>query len=286
MADNADNLERAVHNIRVLIESNEGNRVPTVSHLEIKGNEIVPPKPGVYQRRSVELANYFFSFTKNENAPQNQVLKLLQEDIVEIGKALAKPENNSARFQAAKETALLFNNMLDRAKNDPKTRGEKAERFMNRSSGLLSVTHLEKIPLPPKYQLKMPTHLSYAAPLGDRKNISIEESPSNTSKKVSSFTAHVKTDLSKQTMDMYRMKAIRLLESHGLCSRDDARMAVMNFPIETKFSDSLCHISQNFPTVDGPSFRSLCIFSRESEAKSGLLSSDYTIFVSCSLTAL
>lgn len=270
----------AVRNIKAFTDSNEGEEFPSVSDLEVQGSEIVLPK----KPRVVELANFLFSLTNNENSPQKDVLDLLQkssEVIDNYSDLLVEFENGSPEqkdyAQQAGKVISRFNELVEQAKTPPKTLRGIIARKMYESCGLLSVKDLNKIPIPLKYQIKIPSFNTYAAPLGERKVITTEMGAPDISKKVSVFSSQVKTELSRQTMDMYKMKAIRLLEKKGLCNGLDARTVVMNSPIEIKCNDETCEITQNFPTFDGPDCKILCVFSREKP------SGDYRNLVSSSI---
>lgn len=212
-------------------------------------------------------------------------------------------ENSTIRnietFVRCNEKETVSNHKpIEHTQNTPKTTDNsikhfiskfsaKIKRLISKSNDPSSAKDLNTAPLPPKYQIKIPTYPTYAAPLGDRKQISKEESPSDTSKKVSSFSPQVKTDALRDTMTMYRMKAIRMLEKNGLCSPQGARTAVMNLPLEIDLSGNTCNISQKFPTVDGPEYRVTCIFLRENSIhQNSKTPTDYNICISCSLDVL
>lgn len=143
--------------------------------------------------------------------------------------------------------------------------------------GLLSVKDLNQIPLPVKFQIKIPSFEQDALPLNEGRVTSWEKENSDVSKKVSGFSTQIKTELSRQTMDMYKMKAIALLERKGLCNFLEARAAVSNIPMEIKFSDTSCEITQCFPTNEGPSYKITCTFCRDTP------SGDYRRHVSSSI---
>jgi hypothetical protein len=243
----------AMRNIQTFTDSNEGHEIPSIAELDVQNNEIVLPK----QPRIVELANFLFSLTMSENSPQKNVLDLLLKSS-EVIKNYSGPLSNSDQ-----KIINRYNEMVEMAKTPPKTLRGRLEKRMNESRGLMTVSRLDKIPAPIKFQIEIPQFCSYSLPLGERKSISIAAKGSAISQKVSGFSQHVKTELSPQTMDMYRMRAIRLLEEQGLCNRFDARTAVMNFPIDIKCSDEACEITQRFPTVNGPAYKIFCRFLRD-----------------------
>lgn len=275
----------AIRNIETFTESNEGEEFPTLSKLEVQGSDIVLPK----QPRVVELANILFSLTMNDNSPQQDVLNLLKKSSEVIGcnvNLIAEYANGTSEQKdlahRANNVIPRFNKLIEQAQTLPTTLRGRIERKMIESRGLLTVTCLNKIPLPLKYQIKIPYFNTYAAPLGERVAVTMDNS--NISKKVSGFSSHVKTELSRQTMEMYRMKAIRLLEKTGLCNGIDARTVVLNTPFEIKCSDEKCQISQLFPTFNGPCYRLLCVFSRDNPHGDNRKPSDYRILDSCTLT--
>lgn len=281
-------LQWAVRNLETFTESNEGAEFPTISDLEVQGSVIVLPK----QPRVVKLVNFIFALTMNDNSPQNDVLELLKQSIevvhrysnslVELETGTAEQKDLAKRVY---DVTPRVNKVIEQAQCPPKTKREKLVRKVSATRGDLSVKDLNKIQLPPqkKYLIKIPSFNISAPPLSDRIVISNENLPSNISKKVSIFATQVKTELSSQTMDMYRVKAILLLEKRGICNRIDARRAVMSLPIESKCTDELCIITQQLPTYDGPFYRIECIFSRDNPSDSKKKHSDYRIFVSCTL---
>lgn len=270
----------AIQNIQAFTESNEGEEFPSISDLEVQGSDIVLPK----QPRVVELANFLFSLTMNENSPQMDVLALLRKSSDVINKysnLLVELENGSSeqkRFaQSATKVISRFNELIEQAQSSPKTlRGRIAQKVYE-FCRLLSVKDLNKIPVPQKYQIKIPSFSSEASPLGERKVISLENESSDISRKVSVFSSHVKTELSRQTMDMYIMKAIRLLETQASCNKLIARTIVLKSPIDIKCNDETCEITQSFPTVDGANCKILCVFSRDNP------SGDYRRLLSSSI---
>lgn len=270
----------AIRNIQTFTDSNEGHEIPSIAELDVQNNEIVLPK----QPRVVELANFLFSLTMNENSPQKNVLDVLlkSSEVIKNYSGLLVALQNGTQEQkdfanSANKVIDRYNELIEKAQNPPKTLRGRLEKKMNESRGLMTVSRLDKIPAPLKYQIEIPQFCTYALPLGDRKSISIAPKGSAISLKVSSFSQHVKTELSPQTMDMYRMRAIRLLEAQGLCNRFDARTAVMNFPIDVKCSDEACEITQRFPTVDGPAYKIFCRFLRDNP------SGDYRSLVESSI---
>ncbi len=270
----------AIRNIKTFIDANEGHEIPSITELDVQNNEIVLPK----QPRVVELANFLFSLTMNENSPQKNVLNLLLESSEVIKNcsgyrvALQNGTMEQKEFvNSANKVIDSYNELIDKAQNPPKTLRGRFEKKINESRGLMTASGLDKIPAPLKYRIEIPQFCTYAPSLRERKSISITTGNSVISQKVSGLSQHVKTELSPQTMDMYRMRAIRLLEEQGLCNRFDARTAVMNFPIDIKFTDEACEITQRFPTVDGPAYIIFCRFLRDNP------SGDYRSLVQSSI---
>ncbi len=279
MSEEVAQFARAIRNIQTFTESNEEGEYPLISDLEVEGMEIILPK----RPRMMELANFIFSLTMNENSPQKDVLNAFKESTEIIGKhsnLLVEFENGSSEqkdfAERANKIITRFNELIDRAKTPPKGLSQRIARKMFELCGLFSVKDLNKIPPPQKYLIKVPLFHSAAPSLGDRKVTSDDDS--DTSKKISTLTSHVKTELSRETLDMYRLKAILLLEKKGLCSRLDARTVVMNSPIETKYHDETCEIVQEFSTLSGPLCQIHCIFSRDKPSE------DYRQFVSIQIS--
>lgn len=278
MSKEVAEFTRAIRNLQTFTEINEGESFPLISDLEVQGMEIVQPK----RPRRIEMANLIFAFTMNDNSPQKEVLNVLKESSEVVGKysnLLVQYENGSSEQKSFAERAnkviTRFNQLIDQATRIPKKLSERIARKMYESCGLFSAKNLYKIELPQKFRIKVPSFEADAAPLFERKITTAEDS--DTLKKVSSLTAQVKTDLSRQTLDMYLMKAIRLLETQGLCNGQDARTAVNKYPIETKCHEEFCEITQCFPTLDNHTYRIHCVFSRDNP------SGDYRRLVSCSI---
>lgn len=259
-------LKWAIGNIEAFTKRNEGEDDPTISDLEVEGTQIIHSK----RPREIERANFIFYLTWNENSTEKDVFNLLQESTEVINKySHLLPELESGP-NGLKELAnkiytesLRYNKVIEQAQRDPSTLPGRFTKKLRDMRGHLSVKDLNQIPLPVKYQIKIPSFGNDSLPLGDRRVISWEKENSDVSKKVSGFSTQIKTELSRQTMDMYKMKAIALLERKGLCNFLEARAAVSSIPMEIKCSDTTCEITQCFPTNEGPSYKITCIFCRD-----------------------
>lgn len=273
-------LKWAIGNIEAFTKRNEGEDDPTISDLEVEGTQIVHSK----RPREIERANFIFYLTWNENSTEKDVFNILQKSTEEINRCLHLYPELESLPHIPKELVnkvysgiLNYNKVVAQAQRDPKTLSGRCTKKLRDLKGNPSVKDLNQIPLPVKYQIKIPSFGNDSLPLGDRRVISWEKENSDISKKVSNFSTQIKTELSRQTMDMYIMKAVGLLERKGLCNYLEARAAVSSIPIKVKCSDTTCEITQSFPTIEGPSYKITCVFCRDT------LSGDYRRHISSSI---
>lgn len=250
------NLQKALENLETFSQQVEKELLPNLSHFEVQEGKLVAvPHTSLKKTISLAYSNLVLPGTDERSEVLNEILH--SSDIIKSYLPLIMREGGTSeqkKFAAyAKRAIERFNQAIDKTKALPPTWQKRIVRFLYQKSGLL-INRLVRIELPQKAFLHVdfPHQTSKAS----SKPIKINSATTDAAaKKISNLREMMipAFQVEKQTLELYHMKVIALVERHQLLSNFEARMIVVNKPIQIELDkqEQLLTISQTLAPLPG-----------------------------------
>lgn len=233
------NLEQALENIETFSEQIKKEIVPNLSHLEVQGGKVVALPHTSLKTISLAYGNIIFSHKDKQSEVLDEILH--SSDVIKSYLPLLQvmEEGGTAeqkKFAAYAKSAIeRFNHVVDEATSSPHSWQKRIVCFLFQKSGLHIGNRLIKIELPQKafVQIDFPQQSSSGnvRPLkchsGSKNQISAPAS-----EKISHLREAVLPafQVHRQTLELYYMKVIALLERNKLLPNNEARYLVLKTP--------------------------------------------------------
>lgn len=192
-------------------------------------------------QKTIHLMRTFLQSDDQKHSDSHEVLKAI--DIVNRERfriQKMKAGNPAEQKLADSYTKAIehFNCSIDLYKEDGKTANPLVKAFFSKVESIYK--ELPKIDLPQATTIK--------------KHFSSPSSHLETNQKIASLQQNLicKIQLSKQSIELFQMKVIALLERYGIASHSEARQIVKKSPIETSLeAETSCTLSQTISLFPG-----------------------------------
>lgn len=250
------NLQKALENLEIFSQQVENELVPNLSHFEVQeGKLLAIPHASLKKTISLAYSNLVLPGMDEHSEVLNEILH--SSDIVKSYLPLIMSEDGTLEQKGfatyAKKAIERFNQAIDKTKALPPTWQKRIVRFLYQKSGLL-MHRLVKIELPQKASLHI--EFPHQTSKTNSKPIKINPATVNPAAKRISHLREIMIpafQVEKQTLELYYMKVIALLERHQLLSNFEARMIVINKPIQIELDkqEQLLTISQTLIPLPG-----------------------------------
>lgn len=236
-------LEKALENLATFAQYNEQESFPNLSHFEVHEGKLVPT-PYTSIHKTISLALSLVTSPQEEDRKQSEVLDevLHSSDVVKsylpLIQKLEQGDLEQQKFAAhAKAAVERFNNMIDHALQTPPSLGGRIARFLLEQRGWLIGKKLTKIDLPQNAAIRIDfPSLGNSEGIGKIQNPKLNcQSTAASSQKIAAVreTVMPTSQVSRQTLELFYMKVIAMLERHKLFSVLEARQLVRKTPVRT-----------------------------------------------------
>lgn len=281
------NLRQALEDLETFSNQVEKEPLPCLAHLEIQEGKLIA-LPSTSLKKTISLA-YNNIITPSFQPASEVVGRLLHSsDIIRNYLPLIQgmeeegsPEQK--KFAAYAKAAIeRFNRAVEGAASPNRNWQQRIQCFFYQKSGLLIGNRLVKIEIPQKAQIhidfapQMPS--SCVKPIKARGNNRKADPSSPAAQKISNLRQMMlpQFQLQRQTLELYYMKAIALIERHKLLPNNEARAITRSTPYTYKLdtqSDSLT-ICQKLCPIPGHQIDLSATFGLDLHAQT------FTIFLS------
>lgn len=277
------NLQKALENLETFSQQVEKELVPNLSHFEVQDGKLVAvPHASLKKTISLAYSNLVQPGTDEPSEVLDEILH--SSDIIKSYLPLIMREGGTPeqkKFAAyAKKAIERFNLAIDKAKAPPPTWQKKIVRFLYQKSGLL-INRLVRI----EFHQKAFLHIDFPHQTSKASSKPIKINPANTdtaAKKISNLRELMipAFQVEKQTLELYHMKVIALLERHHLLSKLEARKIVVNKPIQIELDkqEQLLTIAQTLIPLPGQKIEVSVLFKKDPRTLT------FSIFVSDNLS--
>ena len=253
-------LKQALDNLETFTQQIEKELVPNLSHLKVQEGKLVVTSPSSLKKTIALAYNFIISSKVKEQSSEvlNEILH--SSDIIKSYFPLIQGMEEGTAEQKtfalyANNAIKRFNDVVDRAATKSPSWKKKFARLFYGKRGLLVGDRLIKIDLPQRafLHIDFPQLSSTTEPkrIGNVSPISSDTS----SEKISLLREMVipTFQVQRQTLELYYMKIIALLERHKLMSNKDARLIVLRTPTQLTIDKEshLLTISQHLIPIPG-----------------------------------
>lgn len=219
------------------------------------------------------VRSFFLSKPKTENLSEvKRAIDILKSNY----RLIEKWSSGSPQEQklAASATAVIaqYNSIIETVRQKPKSLNARINHFLLKKSGQLLPRELAQIHLPKMLSLQ----IRYQE--GGVKRISASAAVSSqkvSHQKVSHLGGHLLpliplshcqvAHLSRQTLELFQMKAISLIEQHALLSNSDARTAMRKAQLQSSVENDACMVSCTLSPFPGHAIAISGVFERRGE---------------------
>lgn len=232
------NLRQALENLETFTRQLEKEIVPNLSHFAVmEGKLIALPAVPLKKRIALAYQNIISPQLDKQSAVLDEILN--SSDVIKsyfpLIQVMEEGSPEQKKFAAyAKGAIVRFNAALDEAANLPPSWQQKIVCFLYEKSGLLIGDRLVKIDLPQKACLHIDFPPQTLPIPGAPKNYSTlsNEMIAGSAEKISLLRELVipAFQVQQQTLELYYMKIIALLERNKLFSTVEARALVLKTP--------------------------------------------------------
>lgn len=158
-----------------------------------------------------------------------------------------------------------YNQVIETVHEKPNSLNQRVQHFLLKESGNLPPQELSKIVLPRTLFFQV----GYNEKDKAQENILKRINPYfAASQKITGLIPSIVTSLanvphlSRQAVELFHMKALSLIERHGLLSKSDARSAMRKANIQTSLEGTHCHVSCTLSPFPGHSIAITAVFEK------------------------
>lgn len=254
-------LKQALENLETFAKQIKKELIPNLSNLKVQQGKVIAfPTISTKKKISIAFQNIICSAVNEQSAVLDEILR--SSDVIKsyfpLIQVMEEGTPEQKKFAAYAKSAIeLYNHVLDEAANTPPSWQQKIVSFIYKKSNLLIGDRLVKIDLPQNahIQIHFPDALPVSGGYKNNYSTSISNVADDAAEKISQLRDQVIPSLQaqRQTLELYNMKIIALLERNQLFSKIEARNLVFKTPTFTFLNkeSQLLTISQQLTPLPG-----------------------------------